>query len=168
MLPQTVDPSRLAEQGAIYRDRLSLAQLPRVRELALAGDEAGFAVQIEFCCDAQRRVRVQGSVAGNIHLECQRCMRAVRLAIAQPLNLVAVWDEAQLRSVPADSDPWEASDGFDLHALVEDEILLALPMVARHPQGECAPPVSLATADRADRYRPFANLQSMVRAAGNP
>jgi uncharacterized protein len=39
---------------------------------------------------------------------------------------------------PQAPDPLEAAPELDVRALIEDEILLSLPLAPRHPEGECA------------------------------
>jgi uncharacterized protein len=83
-------------------------------------------------------------LAGTLQLRCQRCLEAVALPLAVSTRLLLVppgqaWPDDEL-----------AEDGFDAIAaeketallpLIEDEVLLALPIAPRHET--CEPPVPL-------------------------
>lgn len=80
---------------------------------------------------------------------CQRCLQPVALTLRLQRRLRFVDDEAQAAELDADSedDVLAIDRALDLHALVEDELLLALPMVARHER--CAAPAAAVVGDGA-------------------
>jgi uncharacterized protein len=55
----------------------------------------------------------------------------------------------------------------DLHALVEDELLLSLPLVPRHEAEDCGPRALAAGPDEEDdareTTRPFAGLRELLK-----
>jgi uncharacterized protein len=60
------------------------------------------------------------------------------------VRLVVVWSEDAIRHLPAEMDPWLAGEEpAELATLLEEEILLALPLVALHE--ECLAPTATAT-----------------------
>ncbi|MEO6361959.1 MAG: DUF177 domain-containing protein [Caldimonas sp.] len=106
-----------------------------------------------------------------ITLECQRCLQPLLLAqhVERRIFFVAGEDAAAALDAECDDDVLALTPALDLHALVEDELLLALPVVPRHEV--CALPVPAATAatsaagapDRDDREHPFAALAALKR-----
>jgi uncharacterized protein len=91
--------------------------------------------------DARARPVLQLKLVGRLWLQCQRCLGGFEqeLAVDTTLRLVP---EASLDTEHSD-DPDEpdciaASRGLDLAALIEDEILLALPAYPRHGEGDSA------------------------------
>lgn len=101
---------------------------------------------------------------------CQRCLKPLVLPVRvdRPFRFVA--DEAAAIAEDEDSEEdilvW--SRDFDLHGLLEDEILLDLPLIPLHdecqaPAGfDLAAPADEASAN-ADVRQPFADLASLMK-----
>ena len=84
------------------------------------------------------RLRVKIRTA--LHLECQRCLEGFWQKIDISAQVVLVESHQEVEDFPIDNfveDALLQSDTFDLMALIEDEVLLALPLVPKHSQGEC-------------------------------
>ena len=164
MLPKIVDPRRSAEQGISYREAVSLDDLPRINEFA--SSVSPIDVELDFSRDEQYRIRVIGRVKGQVQLQCQRCMGDVDTDFDQQINLMVVWNDEQSKAVPRDIDPWEVDEQANLYELIEDEILLALPVVARHPEGQCeAPeiPNQVEIEPEEGRQKPFEILKALTK-----
>lgn len=74
---------------------------------------------------------------GNLPWECQRCLQPVFIPVTVDHTVRLVADEATAAELDADSDDdvLAISRQFDLLALIEDELIMAQPIVPRH--GEC-------------------------------
>ena len=84
------------------------------------------------------RLRVKIRTA--LHLECQRCLEGFWQKIDISAQFVLLESHQEVEDFPIDNfveDALIQSDTFDLMALIEDEVLLALPLVPKHSQGEC-------------------------------
>ncbi len=84
------------------------------------------------------RLRVKIRTA--LHLECQRCLEGLWQKIDISAQFVLLESHQEVEDFPIDNfveDALLQSDTFDLMALIEDEVLLALPLVPKHSQGEC-------------------------------
>ncbi len=105
------------------------------------------------------------SVHAQVQQTCQRCLQpaAIDVRIDRPFRFVR--DEAQAAELDADSDDdvLVLSRRFDLQEWVEDELLLALPIVPFHEV--CPAPLPLsAEADLEEapaKPNPFAVLQAL-------
>jgi uncharacterized protein len=105
-------------------------------------------------------LRVQASVP----MQCQRCL----LATDTPLTVDGLFRFVQDEALASEQDELAEEDvlalsrEFDLHALVEDELLMALPILARHEV--CPEAVKLSVVDpdfeaaQNDKPKPFAAL----------
>ena len=97
-------------------------------------------------------------------LTCQRCLAPVEVAVAVERSFRFVPDEdmAAAQDDESDEDVLALSRNFDLVELVEDELLMDLPLAPRHEV--CPEPVKLAVADEkfeevsSRRENPFAML----------
>lgn len=102
-------------------------------------------------------------------LTCQRCLQPVRTPLALDRRLRFVPGEAAAEALDAEleDDVLALTRSLDLRELVEDELLLALPLVPRH--AVCPQPLPMsAEADTLDgevpeKPNPFAVLQSLKK-----
>lgn len=103
-----------------------------------------------------------------VTLVCQRCLGpvAVELHVDRWFRFVPDEERAAAEDEEAEEDVLALNRQFDLRSLVEDELLMELPLAPRHPV--CPQPVRLSAADddfeRADvaRTHPFAVLGELV------
>ena len=104
-----------------------------------------------------------------VWLTCQRCLQPMQQALRLDRRLRFVRGEAEAEALDAGSevDVLALSRSLDLRELVEDELLLALPLVPRHQV--CPQPLPMAvdadppSSDEAERPNPFAALQALKR-----
>ncbi|MFT3718004.1 YceD family protein [Pseudorhodoferax sp.] len=104
-----------------------------------------------------------------VPLTCQRCLEPVdeTLAVDRWFRFVADEAQAAAEDEEAEEDVLALDPAFDLQALVEDELLMALPLVPRH--AVCPAPVPLQHADpgfeqaQADKPNPFGALAGLGR-----
>ena len=101
-----------------------------------------------------------------LKLECQRCLDSVdtALAIDRWFLFVSGEDAAAQTDADIDDDVLALTRALNLRDLLEDELLLALPLVPRHE----ACPAPLMRADDVaeashDRPNPFAALEALKR-----
>lgn len=106
--------------------------------------------------------------SATVHRECQRCLQPMALPLAIDRRFLFAADEASAEALDADNDEIDVlalTSKLDLHALTEDELLLALPLVPRHdscpqplPREPGPTDVAAATAPH-----PFAALAALKR-----
>jgi uncharacterized protein len=62
----------------------------------------------------------------------------VRVNLVADIAAQIIWSEDQIGKVSGDREPWIVGDKMaDLSVLLEDEVLLALPLVNYHEVGSC-------------------------------
>lgn len=102
---------------------------------ALADDEGDLAWEVRGDRDDEGKPYLMVAVSGELHLKCQRCLAALnfKLSVRSHLQLVAPGQSWPDESLEDDrSDPVEALEEQPLLPLLEDEVLLALPIAPRH------------------------------------
>jgi uncharacterized protein len=160
-----------ARDGSTLAGTERLAGFERLRE----GDAAPQG-EVQWSAQASQRprsgaapeVRLRLRAAADIERICQRCLQPVRLPLEVQRDFLLVAGEAQAAALDADNDQedvLELTRPFDLQALIEDELLLALPLVPRHEQ--CPQPLGSVAydappADEAPPH-PFAALAALRR-----
>jgi len=157
-----IDPERIAEKPQRFKGIARLDDLPRLEE-TLANGNCEIGYEVTACLDPQRRKVVSCIIEGFVFLTCQTTLEVFRHAISIDDRLVLVDDESRLPSIEEESDAEDylvVDAPLDVLELVEDAVLLALPMVPRKPGAEA---VKLAARDAKDS--PFATLASLKKHA---
>ncbi len=157
-LPERIDPWRYAREGRALEGRLPLAPMPRLRSL---GVEAGsMEVALAFGIDERRIPHVKGRFRARVTLICQRCLEPFELAIEQPISLGIVASEEQADGLGGAYEPLVVKGRLSLREMLEDEVILALPIIPRHPLEAC-PARAYLDRDEAPPQSPFAVLQAL-------
>jgi len=104
----------------------------------------------------------------SLALVCQRCLGPVATAldVDRWFRFVHDEDEAAALDAQIEEDVLALGRPLDLLALIEDELLLALPLVPRHEQCPVPLPMSAGVAleeDEAEPANPFAALEALKR-----
>jgi uncharacterized protein len=169
-LPEIVKPDALVQAAATLAGTVAVAHMSRLVPM-LADTAAQAEVELSFGRNADHFRVIRGHVRAELVLVCQRCVRPMEFLVDSDimLGLVATEDEAQ--RLPERYEPLIcATPTLDLHTVIEDELLLALPIVPMHPESVCATraapgaTVTAASRDESDeRRRPFAGLAELLR-----
>jgi uncharacterized protein len=164
--PLRLDVVAAASDGATLSGRWPLATLGR---LHAAGDgelpvdwSASFEQRPVHGAAPQVWLRLQAGA--QVARECQRCLQPVLvpLQVDRAFRFVPTEEEAEALDAESEDDVLAASPRFDLRALVEDELLLALPLVPKHDV--CPVPWQPEpAADDATSEHPFAALAVLKR-----
>ncbi len=134
-MPERGDPLQLAELGRTYEGQVEIASLGRLRGL-LAGEEGLVRYRLHFDRDGRNRAFVEGWLEARLPLACQRCLESFELALERDWRVILLAEAAEERLLDEGEDARVVTDeGMPLAELVEDELILALPLVPRHPAG---------------------------------
>ncbi|HUS23962.1 MAG TPA: DUF177 domain-containing protein [Candidatus Binatia bacterium] len=135
-IPQRVNATKAVTARQEYRGALAAAQLPRLKESAVTGGE----LQCELRADREKSgAWLRGGIRGTLTLTCQRGLHPFTWDCAVRVELRLVQSESEEGRVLRDTEPYLVQDDtLPLRELVEDEVLLALPMMPRCSDLECA------------------------------
>lgn len=155
-----IDSLEFARSGGVLERSVGLGELPRLADVLV--ETAGFlSVRIEGSRDDDGKSWLQVDVAGEPVLCCQRCLGGVKfpLAISSRLQLMAPGEEWPDDDLADDgADAIEAEKALAVLSLVEEEVLLALPIAPMH--GQCEPPTGGAVEQGRS---PFAALAALKK-----
>lgn len=163
-LPVHVDPVSLAEKGRAIEGHVPVEAFRRLAGW-LHASEGALEVSLRFGRDDAGRHVVQGRIRGALELLCQRCLAPYRLPVDLEPVLMLVTSEAAADALPGELDALVVDARRSVHTvdMIEDELILALPLVPRCGRaGECVPAVELldseASEAAAGHQRPFTDL----------
>jgi uncharacterized protein len=153
-------PERLSAKPQVFEGTFTPGELERLED-ALANEEGELRYRITARLDPNRRKVVSCIIEGFVFLTCQNTLETFRHGISVRERLVLVDREADLPGIEEESDEEDylvADEPLDIRDLVEDAVLLALPMIPRKPGLEAA---KGGTAEDAPKASPFAALESL-------
>ncbi|MHB8820743.1 MAG: YceD family protein, partial [Pseudomonadaceae bacterium] len=158
-IPPHIDPRKFADRAASLQGELNLSQLQRLAE-SLEDDQGVVRASFAFGRDEQRTVVIHSQLDVDVKMICQRCLEPVVLPIHSECDYAVVNEGSSSQHLPKGYDVLEVGeDPLDLLALVEDELLLALPIVPLHDPEICQPPVGPdepePSEDEVTRSNPF-------------
>lgn len=164
LLPRLVDPRKLCTQGVRLQGFMPVAGMDRLQSAVIAAQDQA-SVTLVFGQDDAHRSILKGVFSLEVELQCQRCLGPVRQGLRGDFEFGLVWDEDRAAALPKHIDPWLVSgDQADLYDLVEDEILLSLPIVAFHDENSCPGRGSYSTGDVEEpRENPFGILAQLKK-----
>jgi uncharacterized protein len=161
---QPLEIDRLADRGADIDFAVPLAELSGLRALraGLAGSVQG---RVHFAREEDLPV-ADLRFSGVVSLQCQRCLQPMERPVEVDSRIVLVGSEAQAGRVPPEREPVLAAGGrISVGELLTEELLLALPIVALHEDGErcSAEPAPAGGTLQGETQRPFANLGDLLK-----
>lgn len=167
-----LDVKAFAQAGAVLSGSDPLSRYERLLDEAggHGGDrEVRWEARGETHADASGHVRVWLHLGAQVSLPltCQRCLGPADIPVAldRLFRFVATEAQAEAEDEESEEDVLVLSRDFNLYELVEDELLMALPLVPRHEV--CPTEVKLSAEDAdfeaagAKRPNPFAALAGL-------
>lgn len=162
--PNLIDPELFAVQGGHFADKMHLCDLDE-RVWAheyLQDKQAEVVVALTGGCDEWRRLYLDLQISGSLTLMCQRCMEPVAFALDENARIFLFADENSLDEAMMADENLEGMvirKNLSVCELVEDQILMALPLSPRHEQCNHA----ARDVVNQDSTHPFAVLAGLKR-----
>jgi len=169
-LPHQIEPERLARSRRILSGVIPLRLMPRLCDM-LESSEGQAIVSFHFDCDEDGSTIIHLSIHAELKLMCQLTMKPYWQPIDTQIDLAPIKHESQARFLPANVEPFLMLEPTIAPAqIVEDELILNLPLVPKNPKNNCSNQKNqayYAPCDEldasADTYQPFAVLASLKR-----
>jgi uncharacterized protein len=136
-LPDAVDVVRMVSGRRSFEGELPLARFARLRESLVSSDgQCDF--RLEFGADTLGIQYLQINATATVMLQCQRTLETFPLALVVEQRLGFIRREADEAGLPDNYEPMLLPDDRQLHLadLIEDELILALPLVPTRDDGE--------------------------------
>lgn len=173
--PRRLDVRAFARAAGELAGQWPLAGFERLCASLLAADDGIVQGQVAWsACGEEIPVRGGASQAwlhlhaqASLPLACQRCLGPMAETVRIERNYQFVADEAAAEALDGEveHEVLVLARELDLHGLVEDELLLDMPLVPRH--ADCPQPLPAAdeaTPGAAQAGNPFAGLAALRRA----
>lgn len=136
-IPKQVSAARAISASQRFAGTLPVAQLPRLAAL-LADKSGNLEVDLGAARDGSGALWLSGGIKGELSLTCQRGLHPFVWTCGLAPRLRLVTSEAEEARVLKDCEPYLVQDDvLPVRELIEDEVLLALPIVPRCDDPDC-------------------------------
>jgi len=163
-LPKYVDPRKLADRGIQLTGVIAVNEMTELSQM-LVQSNAEVMTELNFSRDELRIRTISGSAKVTVPVQCQRCLDPVDVELSANLNLAISYNEEKAQTLPKYYDPLIVEgDDLELLPLIEQELILSLPIVSYH--SDCSIQTSfgdgnaVATA-ATEKPNPFSVLASL-------
>ncbi|MEI7948676.1 MAG: YceD family protein [Gammaproteobacteria bacterium] len=123
-------------------------------------------MNLQFGLDAEGRKLLTGSIAASLELVCQRCLKGMQQSVVSELSVLVFANQAELEQQMSaqaqesleqdvllldeiqsseaastkspDKTPEKSDQELDVIAVVEDELILSLPLAPMHEDIDCS------------------------------
>jgi uncharacterized protein len=153
-------------RNGYFEGGFAQSELHRLQEFLHPEDGApsnrDVAVNFEFVRSEFDVPMIVGQLITSLDLECQRCLGHLEMPMELEFQLMIDADDEMVRA--SSIDTLYSDEGFiDIFEVIEDELILAIPLVALHENIECNEHwrVAASAPDTADRENPFAVLKQL-------
>jgi len=134
--PAVIDGLAFARSAGVLKGRLGMDSLPRLAQSRCSGAALDIVLSGEINERGKPGLRL--AVTGSVRLECQRCLGEVEWPLHIETRLELAAQEAEILAADDDVDRVVGGRDMKVAVLVEDEVILALPMVPKHEQCQAA------------------------------
>ena len=170
-IPVTVDPVKSANKKQTFDGLVPAKTLSRFQGLLAEACDSDPEVKVEFGIDEQGISYFAGSATTAVKLTCQRCNMPFAVDIAAQFAYAPVSSRQGTDELPERYEAIEVNEfgEVNLHGLIEDELILAMPLVAKHDPKNCQVDRDamswgeIEEESKDDSENPFSVLQELKR-----
>ena len=157
-----IDALQFAREGRDLHGELAVTELPRLEDVVY--ERAGtVAYALQGSVDRRGKPVIEARIGGTLSLVCQRCLGRMDYELQRSSRFVLIEGSQTLPDV-SDEDPSteniRAEEMCDVADIVEQEVLLGLPLAPVHPEGLCEATPELP---RDENRSPFAELAKLKK-----
>jgi uncharacterized protein len=166
-LPELIYPHQLARSGRSLQGQIPVARMWRLAE-TLCSTAGEIVIDLRFGRGNQEHLCIQGTIHSELRLICQRCLGPLSWSADCEVRLALVPAAIPQGRLESGYEPLIAQEDSPLSvvAMVEDELILALPLVPMHPKNVCPGTVVSdpdVNSDLDAQESPFAVLKNLKR-----
>lgn len=158
-LPLIIDPLAQVAKRRAYKGSLAISEFSRLQDSLL--DSEGYAkVELAFRKDGKISA-VLGCVSAVLTLQCQICMESMSWPVESDITLGVVASIEEAERLPEPYEPLLIENReLCFSDIIEDELLLALPAIPKHPGCLLETDTQRKTENS---ERPFAALAELIK-----
>lgn len=137
-IPQRLDPFKYIGGGLELAGSIALESLTRLDGL-LVNQEGEVKISLRFFRDEQKIAVISGEIEAQVALICQRCTDTDKVLIASEFRFALLRKEQDMQNLSQGYEPLILEEAeLDVYELIEEELILSLPLVHYHDDGVCS------------------------------
>ncbi|WP_413701688.1 23S rRNA accumulation protein YceD [Psychromonas sp. KJ10-10] len=138
-LPISVDPVRATQSSTELDALIQKALMKRLAESTIS-IQSDISTHFQFEIDRQKLRIFHGKASVAVELICQRCNEPMIYQCEAEFTYCPVHNQEQENNLPDVYEPiyYDENGEVNLHEIVEDELILTLPQIAKHAIEDCA------------------------------
>ena len=138
-LPKRLDAQKMIDNEQVLTGSVDGSGLKRIADV-VESIIAPVDYRFSFGRDVEGIKIIDGTCSTKVIMICERCLNHVELDTLGEFQLGLAFSDEEAKHLPKRYEPalMDQNGNIDPWELLEDELLLALPMFANHADGECA------------------------------
>ena len=169
LIPHVLDAVKAAKEGLSFKASLPLARFSRFLTL-VAKAEGEIKVELSFFVDEAHLIHAMLRLDAPVSLTCQACNGLVSYAIVEETFFQFAKTDAEAEALPLQVQALvlDETGNLNVDEMLEDALILALPMFPRHEKKDCSLKENRAyyaspREEAHNTYKPFTNLEELVQ-----
>jgi len=159
-IPTNIKLLSFAKKGLIFSQTYTVKDFPRIKDIVSNVDDS-VEVKLNFYIENNKIPCIEGNVKLDVALDCQRCLKEVRLHLNPAFKLAFIIHENQAEDLdPGFETILNASEEFSTIEFITDEVLISVPMIPMHSH-ECQSYKDKSPVIEQKRKNPFAVLEQL-------
>lgn len=160
---QSINPLRLAKSHERIEGSLQIDAFERLRDVLLE-NEGELKYSLSFDFDESGTCVIECIIDTQLTFECQRCFEPVKINIHSNSVLGVANDKDEFEALAKEYEPLQLVDeSISARELIEDELLLAIPVSPLHAEKECSGKNILDKINADAKPQPFAALAALKK-----
>ncbi len=157
-----IDNIAFAKKHEKLQSELTLNDCPRLTALLVESAGGSHEGSIQYILEGETNSLGQHilhlSLTAQLNVKCQRCLEAMPLSLDLEYQYLITSIASDQPEESDDVDLQEPSADMDIAALIEDEVIMALPFAPTHAEA-CGPQVTQS----GEKPNPFAALKGLLK-----
>ena len=165
-LRQRYQVQKEISRNGSFEGEIALSEMQRLSEMLYVDDDGTstgkIEVNFEFSNNELDAAMISGHLETELELQCQRCLQAIAMPIQLDFRLLIDASDELVEASGLDS-VYSDDGNIDIAEVVEDELILGLPLVALHEDDSCHKHWQAAEVDSAEAVKenPFSVLKQL-------
>jgi DUF177 domain-containing protein len=160
---QSINPLRLAKSEERIEGSLLLDSFVRLKD-ALLDNKGELKYSLSFSFDESGACVIECIIDTQLIFECQRCFKPVKIDVHSDSLLGIANDKDEFEALAKEYEPLQLHDeAISVQELIEDELLLAIPISPLHEENDCSGKEILDEINANSKINPFAALAALKK-----
>ena len=160
-----VNSLEFSRNAKVLRGKIATANLYRLRDCLHSADGV-IEYELSGAVDPEGKSLLHLVIKGKLYLKCQRCLEALEHDVDPVSDLLLIENQQEFPEITEENEAVDcilAETELDVLALLEDEIVLNLPISPRHETGPCSVTVHAGGESTKSVFAPLAALKKSAK-----